>query len=124
MLVQYMSLRFEESKSFGWSRFCGVLVPDIHCIITEVNEHVMKGHGMAGLNADPLVENSQWSLGNCHHSPLKVLKKNSVGYEQEEKGRIGGVHVGTSVGRYAFPSLPLPPLLSSSTMLCSSNYKI
>ena len=47
----------------------------------------MKGRGMAGLNANPLVsENRQSSLERCHHSPLKVLKNKRVGYERRAWG--------------------------------------
>jgi hypothetical protein len=73
--LQNISLRF-EFKSLGWSQFCDSLLADIYCIITQVNKHVVKEHGNAGLKADPLVlENWQWSLGHSHHSPLEVLKR-------------------------------------------------
>ena len=48
----------------------------MRCVVTQVNKHDAKGHGVAGPNADPLVsENWHWVLGHSHHSPLEVLKK-------------------------------------------------
>jgi len=103
-----------ECKSFdcGWSQFCVVLLSGMHCVITQVSDHVMKGCSMAGFSS----ENLQWFLGYCYHSPLKVLKIKRVGYEQEKRGGVGR-------GSRSKVRLSTPSLLFPRTMLCSSGCK-
>ena len=108
-LPQKLSSEYKSfDRAIGWSQFCDVLLIGMHCIITQVSDHVVKRRGMAGLNADPLVsENWQWFLNHCHHSPFKVLKKNASDTSRRRGEGLGEVHV----GRYAFR----PPFLFPRT---------